>query len=104
MASRSIRLVMVPEVTRVWVSSCPGRELVGRPGPAQRGQHVELPGLQLVLCEGQSTGAVEVASEPADPAEHLQRLHVEVRALPAPCCDQPIDLVLHEISVVGLSI
>jgi hypothetical protein len=31
----------------------------------------------------------------ADPAEHFERFHVEVRALPAPRCDQPIDLVLH---------
>ena len=36
-----------------------------------------------------------MAGEPGDAAEHLERFHVEVGALPAPCCDQSIDLVLH---------
>ncbi|BBC33803.1 hypothetical protein SGFS_050970 [Streptomyces graminofaciens] len=34
--------------------------------------------------------------ESAHPAQYFQRLHVEVGALPAPRCDQPIDLVLHD--------
>lgn len=41
-----------------------GGELVGRAGPAERGEDVELPGLQLVLGEGEPTGAVEVPGEP----------------------------------------
>jgi hypothetical protein len=36
-----------------------------------------------------------VPGQSAHPAEHLERFHVEVRALPAPRSDQPIDLVLH---------
>ncbi|GAT82697.1 hypothetical protein STXM2123_3397 [Streptomyces sp. F-3] len=31
----------------------------------------------------------------AHPAEYFKRPHIEVRTLPAPRCDQPIDLVLH---------
>ena len=73
----------------------PGGELVRGPRAPQRGQHVELPGLQAVLGEGQPARAVQVPGQPAHPAEHLEWFHVEVRALPAPRCDQPIDLVLH---------
>jgi hypothetical protein len=73
----------------------PGRELVRRPGPAQRGQHVELPRLEGVLGERLSPGPVEVVAEPADPAEHLHRPKVEVGALPAPGLDEPVHLVPH---------
>src|SRR5690606_30194721 len=72
-----------------------GGELVRGPGPAQRRQDVELPGFQAVLGERQPTGTVQMPGEPAHPAEHFEWFHVEVRALPAPRCDQPIDLVLH---------
>jgi hypothetical protein len=54
-----------------------------------------------VLGERQPSGAVQVPGEPAHPAEYLERFHVEVRALPAPCCDQPIDLVLHDDQCSG---
>ena len=90
-----MRLVMVPEVTSVWVSSCPGESWYGAPGAAQCRQDVELPGLQVVLGEREAAGPVEVPGQSAHPAEHLERFHVEVRALPAPRSDQPIDLVLH---------
>ncbi|GGP97277.1 hypothetical protein GCM10010215_23740 [Streptomyces virginiae] len=48
-----------------------------------------------MLGEGQPAGAVEMAREPADAAQDLERFHVEVRALPPPCRHQSVDLVLH---------
>lgn len=76
--------------------SCPGGELIGGAGPPQGRQYVELPRLQLVLGERQAPGPVKMTRQPADPTEHLEGLHVEVRALSAPRCDQPVDLVLHD--------
>ena len=74
----------------------PGRELVRRARRRRSAvEHVELPRLQAVLGERQPPGPVQVPGQPAHPAEHLQRLHVEVRALAAPRSDQPVDLVLH---------
>ncbi|CAM5736791.1 hypothetical protein SBADM41S_09445 [Streptomyces badius] len=90
-----MRLVIVPEVTRVWVRSCPGESWYGVAGPAQRREHVELPRLQVVLGEGYAAGPVEVACQAGDAAEHLEWFHVEVGALAAPCSDQSVDLVLH---------
>ena len=73
----------------------PGRELVGLAGPAQRGEHVELPRLDVVRGEGAFAGQVEVAGEPADPAEDLDGREVEVGALARPRLDQVVDLVPH---------
>ena len=70
-----------------------GGELVRRPGPAQRGQHVELPGLEVVRREGLTPGEVEVPGQPGDPAEDLQRRDVEVGPLALPGRDQAVDLV-----------
>ena len=86
---------MVPEVTRVAWSSASGAELVRSAGPAQGGEHVELPGLEVVRGEDPAPGPVQVTREPGDPAEHLQRLDVEVRAFRAPGLDEPVDFILH---------
>ena len=72
-----------------------GGELVRRAGPAQRGQHVELPRLDAVRGERVAAGQVEVPGQPADPAEHLDRGEVEVGALAAPGLDQLVHLVAH---------
>ena len=71
-ASRSTRLVMVPLVTSVSRSRRPGESSYGAPGAAQRGEHVELPRLDAVRGEGVAAGQVEVAGQPADPAEDLR--------------------------------
>ena len=73
----------------------PRRELVRRAGPPQRGQHVELPRLDAVRGERLAAGEVEVAGQPADPAEDRDRRQVEVGALALPCLDQLVDLVPH---------
>ncbi len=70
-------------------------QLVGVAGPAQGGQHVELPDLDLVRGEGVLAGQVEVPGEPADPAEDLDRGQVEVGTLARPCLHQLVDLVSH---------
>ena len=80
-ASRSTRLVIVPLVTMVSLQQPPGRQLVRRPGPAQRGQHVELPRLDVVGRERRPADPVDVTRKPGDPAEHLDRSQVEVGAL-----------------------
>jgi hypothetical protein len=54
-----------------------------------------------VLGESEPARPVQVPGQPAHPAEHLERFHVEVRALPAPRSDQPIDLVLHDDQCSG---
>ena len=70
-----------------------GGELVRGAGPAQRGQHVEGPPLQVVRLEGGPAGAVEVAGQPGHPGEHLKRADVQVGALASPGLDQAVDLV-----------
>ena len=70
-------------------------ELVRRPRAAQGREHVELPGLDVVLGEDLPAGPVEVVAQPGDPAQHLHRLQVEVGALPLPGLDEPVDLVAH---------
>ena len=78
-------------------SSAPGAELVGRALPAQRGQHVELPGLQAVRGERGPAGPVQVPGQPGHPAEHLQRLEVQVGPLRLPAGDQLVDLVAERL-------
>ena len=72
---------------------CPGRELIRRSLPAQRGQHVEFPGLQAVCGERGAPGQVQVPGQPGDPAEHLERLHVQVGPLGPPGGHQVVHLV-----------
>ena len=72
-----------------------GRQLVRRTGAPQRRQHVELPRLDVVGAEGVAAGEVEVAGQPADPAEHLDRAEVEVAALAGPRLDQAVHFVAH---------
>ena len=70
-----------------------GSQLEGRALPAQRGEHVELPGLQAVAGERAAPGDVQVPGEPGDPAQDLQRLNVKVRPLRPPRGHQVVDLV-----------
>ena len=88
-----MRLVIVPLVTRVWREQLPGRQLVGRAGAPQRGQHVELPRLQVVRGERRAAGEVEVPGQPADAESTCERRDVEVGALALPGLDDPVDLV-----------
>jgi hypothetical protein len=55
-----------------------------------------------VRGEGGPPGAVDVPGQPGHAAEHLERTHVEVGSLTAPCGHQAVDLVLHGTSYVGL--
>ncbi len=66
-------------------------------GAAKRGEYVELPGLESVGCEGVSSGQVEVAGEPGDPAEHVHRRDVQIGSFPLPGPDEPIDLVVARV-------
>ena len=70
-----------------------GREVVGPARPAQCGEHVELPGLELVRGERLLAGAVEVAGEARDAAEHLHGRDVDIRTLSFPGLDDGVDLV-----------
>ena len=70
-----------------------GRELVGLAGPAQGGEHVELPPLEAVLREGLRAVEVEPPGQPRDAREDLQRGDVEVGALAVPGLDDPVDVV-----------
>ncbi len=74
-------------------------ELVGPAGPAQSGEYVELPRLELVGGKRLATRAVEVAGQPGDSAENVHRRDIEVGTFPLPRLDQPVDLVLHPSSV-----
>lgn len=69
------------------------RQLERRTLPAQRGEHVELPGLQPVIGEGPAPRDVQMPGQPGDPAEDLHRLDVEVRTLRPPRGDQVVYLV-----------
>jgi hypothetical protein len=61
--------------------------------PPERGQHVELPGLQFVVGERAAPGDVEVPGEPGNPAQHLERLHIEIRSQGPPGLDEIVHLV-----------
>ena len=71
----------------------PRGQLERRTLPAQRGEHVELPGLEPVIGERPAPRDVQVPGQPGDPAEDLHRLDVEVRTLRPPCGDQVVYLV-----------
>ena len=60
---------------------------------AQRREHVPLPRLEVAAAERVAPRAVEVAREPVDAREHLQRREVEVGALRDPRLDDAVDLV-----------
>ena len=68
-------------------------QLIGLARSAERGKHVELPGLQAMSAERRRPAPVEMAGQPADPRQHLHRRHVQVRPLPTPGIDEPVDLV-----------
>ena len=70
-----------------------GGELVGLAGPAQGGEHVELPPLQAVLREGLRPVEVQAPGQPRDAREDVQRGDVEVGALAVPGLDDPVDVV-----------
>ena len=89
-----MRLVIVPVVTSVCAMRSAGGEHVGLAGPAQRGQHVELPAVEIVRGERIAACAVDVPGQPGHPAEHLERAHVEVGSLARPGGHQAVDLVL----------
>ncbi len=73
----------------------PRREFVRRPGATQRGQDVELPGLDLLLVEGLLAGPIEMTGESRDATEHLDRCEFEIRSLASPGLDQVVDFVSH---------
>ena len=60
---------------------------------AQGRQHVPLPRLQVAAAERVAARAVEVAREPVDAREHLERREVEIGPLRDPRFDDPIDFV-----------
>ena len=70
-----------------------GGQPVGLAGTTEGGEDVELPSLQPVPAERLAACPVEVAGQPGDPAQHLQRCDVEVRTLPPPRRDEVVDLV-----------
>ena len=70
-----------------------GGQLEGRPVPAQRGQHIELPRLKPVGGERAAPGDVQMLGEPGDPAQYVQRRDVEVGPLRLPRCHEPVHLV-----------
>jgi ATP-binding cassette subfamily F protein uup len=70
-----------------------GGELERRSLPAQSRQYVELPRLEAVVGERSAPGDVEVPGQPGDPAEHLERLDVQVRSLRSPGIDEFVHLV-----------
>src|SRR5690606_10450295 len=70
-----------------------GAQLVRLARAAQGGEHVELPRLEVGGAEGVTPGAVEVARESCDTAEHLHRLEVEVAALAGPRINDAVDFI-----------
>ena len=70
-----------------------GREPVRRSGAAQRGQHVELPILQIMGAERIRAEAVQAPGQPADPREHLHWRNIEIRTFPSPGLDDGVDLI-----------
>ncbi len=70
-----------------------GREPVRRSGAAQRGQHVELPILQIMGAERTRAEAVQAAGQSANPREHLHRRKIEIRTFPSPGLDDGVDLI-----------
>ena len=71
----------------------PRTQLVRRPLPAQRRQHIKLPGLQAVGGEGGAPHPVQVPGQPGHAAEHMQGRDIQVRPLGSPARDDLVDLV-----------
>ena len=69
------------------------RQPVWRSRAAQRCQYVEFPRLQIMSAEDIRPETVEVASQPADPGQHLHRRNIDVGALALPRIDDGVDLV-----------
>ena len=66
-------------------------------GPAEGREHVEGPGLEVVASEHDGPLALQVAGQPGDPGEHLERRHVDVGQRPTPAHHQTVNLVFHLI-------
>ena len=75
----------------------PRAELVGRALAPQGGQDVELPWLQPLAGERGPARPVQVPGQPGHPAEHLQRLDVQVGPLRLPGGDQVVHLVARQL-------
>ena len=80
----------------------PGGEFVGVARPPQGREDVELPGVEIVLGEGGAPDAVVLLGDPRDAREHVERLDVEVGALPPPRRDDAVHVVAVPGRVVGL--
>lgn len=64
--------------------------------PAEGGQDVELPRLEVARGEGGLPSAVEVLREAADPRQDVERGEVEIGALAVPGVDDAVDFVLRD--------
>lgn len=73
----------------------PGAERERGACPSQRGEHVELPQLQVLNSERGTSSQVETPSEAADTAEDVQRRGVEIGTLTCPSRHEPVNLVGH---------
>lgn len=69
------------------------RQPVRRARATQRGQNVELPRLQTMSVEGISPEPIQVASQPANPGQHLHRRNIDVWTLAPPRLHDGVDLV-----------
>ncbi len=70
-----------------------GGEPIRRTRSTQGSKDVELPGLQLVPGERRGSGPVQVPGQPGDPRKDLQGGDVEIRSLPPPGQNDPVDLI-----------
>jgi probable blue pigment (indigoidine) exporter len=70
-----------------------GAELERRPGPAQRGEYVEVLVRQPALGERWTEQRVEQCAQPMDPTDHLHRRRVGIRQFTVPLLDEPVDRV-----------
>ena len=72
---------------------CTGGKLVRRAGSTERGEDVERPGLQVMRGKGRSAGAIKVAGQAADSAEHFKRCRIKVGAFATPGLDEAIEFI-----------
>ena len=89
---RSIRLVMVPLVDRVWWIKPPGRARRARPSRRRAARTSNSQTSRSWAAKASRAREVEVPGQPTDPGQHLQGLDVEPGRLASakrPGCGQP---------------
>ena len=78
------------------------RQRMWCPGPAERGEYIELPGVEFMGLKGFTSGQIQMSRQPAYPRENFQWCNVDIGSLASPRTDEAVDLILScDVLVAG---